>query len=105
MQQAPGGKAEAEAITDLKRRIAELERANRSPDARPLDPWPAISPPASRPLMSQHLSSPETQDSLLEVIRGWKHESLNWNGRCENNLFGDPTGIGTGAYFTCEARN
>ncbi|MEO5956232.1 MAG: hypothetical protein ABIR36_11160 [Nitrospiraceae bacterium] len=35
MQQTPGGKAGAETIADLKRRIVELEQANRSPAARP----------------------------------------------------------------------
>ena len=69
MQQTPAGKPRAEAIADLKRRIAELEQANRSPAARPLDPSPTISLPASIPSMSQPLSSPETHDSLLEVIK------------------------------------
>ena len=69
LQQTPDGKPRVEAIADLKLRIAELERANRSPASRPLDPSPAISSPASIPSMSQPLSSPEIQGSLLEVIK------------------------------------
>lgn len=69
LQQTPDGKPRVEAIADLKRRIAELERANRSPASRPLDPSPAISSPASIPSMSQPLSSPEIHGSLLEVIK------------------------------------
>lgn len=69
MQQTAGGKPEAEAIADLKRRIAELEQSNHPLAARPLDPSPASGAPASNSPMIQPPSSPEMQGSLLEVIK------------------------------------
>lgn len=69
MRQTAGGKPEAEAIADLKLRIAELERANHSLAARPLDASPTSGAPASNSPMIQPPSSPEMQGALLEVIK------------------------------------
>ena len=70
MQQTPGGKPEAEAIADLKRRIVELEQANHSLTARPLDASPAPGVPAPiSPIIQPPSSSAETHGTLLEVIK------------------------------------
>ena len=67
MQQTAGGKPEAEAIADLKRRIVELEQTNHSLAARPLDAAPVA--PASNSPMIQPSSPPEIQGTLLKVIK------------------------------------
>jgi hypothetical protein len=69
VQQTAGGKPEAVAIADLKRRIAELEQSNHSLAARPLDASPASGAPVSMSPTSPSPSSPEIQDALLEVIK------------------------------------
>ncbi len=68
-QQTSGGKPEAEAIADLKRRISELEQANHSLAARPFEASSASGVPTFTPPMIPAPSSPETQGALLEVIR------------------------------------
>lgn len=68
-QQTASGKPEAEAIADLKWRIAELEQANYSLAARPLDLSPAPVASVSTSSTIQPPSSPETPDMLLEVIK------------------------------------
>lgn len=69
MQQTPGGKPGAEAIGDLKRRIAELEQANPSVPARPLDASTAANAPTSISPTNHPPSSPGTEGALLDVIK------------------------------------
>jgi hypothetical protein len=68
-QRTAGGRPEEEAIADLKRRIAELEQANHSLAAQPLDPSPAPGASVSISPTIQPPSSPETQGMLLDVIK------------------------------------